>query len=85
MTALLDTHDGEHLFAAERLVVSPAAGVFVPAPDVTEGREIDEGHVLGHVAGQEVRSKFRGTVKGILAVAGERLTHRQPVAWLRTA
>lgn len=84
MPDLID-HDGEHLFAAERLVVSPAAGVFTPVEGIAEGHEIDEGHVLGHVAGHEVRSAFRGTIKGLLAVAGERLTHRQPVAWLRTA
>jgi [acyl-carrier-protein] S-malonyltransferase len=77
----VDHHDGEHLFAAERLVVSPAAGVFTPAADV----HIERGRVVGHVAGHEVRSPFRGTVKGLLAVAGERLTRSQPVAWLRTA
>jgi len=82
---LHDHHDGEHLSAPERLVVSPAAGVFTPVDDIAEGHEIEPGHVLGHVAGHEVRSAFRGTVKGLLAVAGERLTHRQPVAWLRTA
>jgi [acyl-carrier-protein] S-malonyltransferase len=81
----VDHHEGEHLFAAERLVVSPAAGVFTPVDDIAEGQHIEHGHVLGHVAGHEVRSAFRGTVKGLLAVAGERLTHRQPVAWLRTA
>jgi [acyl-carrier-protein] S-malonyltransferase len=80
-----DHHEGEHLFAPERLVVSPAAGVFTPVEGIAEGHEIEQGHVLGHVAGHEVRSAFRGTVKGLLAVAGERLTHRQPVAWLRTA
>ncbi len=78
-------HDGEHLFAAERLVVSPAAGVFTPASDVAEGQHIERGRVVGHVAGHEVRSPFHGTVKGLLAVAGERLTRSQPVAWLRTA
>jgi [acyl-carrier-protein] S-malonyltransferase len=78
-------HDGEHLFAAERLVVSPAAGVFTPAHDVAEGQHIERGRVVGHVAGHEVRSPFHGTVKGLLAVAGERLTRSQPVAWLRTA
>lgn len=81
----VDHHDGEHLFAAERLVVSPAAGVFTPADDVREGQHIERGRVVGHVAGHEVRSPFRGTVKGLLAVAGERLTRSQPVAWLRTA
>lgn len=81
----VEHHDGEHLFASERLVVSPAAGVFVPADDVSEGEHIERGRVVGHVAGHEVRSPFRGTVKGILAVTGERLTRSQPVAWLRTA
>lgn len=78
-------HEGEHLFAAERLVVSPAAGVFTPADDVAEGHHIERGRVVGHVAGHEVRSPFHGTVKGLLAVAGERLTRSQPIAWLRTA
>jgi [acyl-carrier-protein] S-malonyltransferase len=81
----VDHHEGEHLFAAERLVVSPAAGVFTPADDVAEGQHIERGRVVGHVAGHEVRSPFRGTVKGLLAVTGERLTRSQPVAWLRTA
>jgi [acyl-carrier-protein] S-malonyltransferase len=80
-----DHHDGEHLFAAERLVVSPAAGVFTPAADVLEGHHIERGRVMGHVAGHEVTSPFHGTVKGLLAVAGERLIRSQPVAWLRTA
>ena len=82
---VVEHHDGEHLFAAERMVVSPAAGVFTPADDVAEGQHIERGSVVGHVAGHEVRSPFRGTVKGLLAVAGERLTRSQPVAWLRTA
>jgi [acyl-carrier-protein] S-malonyltransferase len=78
----VDHHDGEHLFAAERLVVSPAARGGTPTP---ARQHIERGRVVGHVAGHEVRSPFRGTVKGLLAVAGERLTRSQPVAWLRTA
>ena len=66
-------------------MVSPAAGVFTPAGDVAEGQHIERGRVVGHVAGNEVRSPFHGTVKGLLAVAGERLTRSQPIAWLRTA
>lgn len=81
----VEHHDGEHLFAAERLVVSPAAGIFTPADDLREGQRIEQGRVVGHVADHEVRSPFRGTVKGLIAVAGERLTRSQPVAWLRTA
>ena len=79
----LDHHDGEHLFAAERLVVSPAAGIFEPV-EMAEGEHIERGRVMGHVAGQAIRSPFRGVVMGLLAVTGERLTRSQPVAWLRT-
>lgn len=78
-------HDGEHLFAAERLVVSHAAGIFVPADGLYEGEQIERGRVVGHVAGEAIRSPFRGLVMGLLAVTGERLTRSQPVAWLRTA
>ncbi len=81
----IEHHDGEHLFAADRLVVSPVAGVFEPASDLAEGHRIERGRVVGHVAGHEIRSPFHGIVKGLLAVAGERLTRSQPVAWLHTA
>jgi [acyl-carrier-protein] S-malonyltransferase len=76
-------HEGEHLFAAERLVVSPAAGVFSPVGDLQEGSMIDTGRVLGTVGGQEVRSPFAGVLQSYIAVAGERVTARQPIAWLR--
>ncbi len=75
--------EGEHLFATERLVVSPAAGVFTPA-GMTDGAHIGVGDVLGTVAGQEVRSPFTGVLQSYIAVDGERITARQPVAWLRT-
>jgi [acyl-carrier-protein] S-malonyltransferase len=81
----VESNAGEHLFAAERLVVSPAAGVFVPATDVAEGVHIERGRIVGHVAGHEIRSPFRGVVMGLRAVAGERLIRSQPVAWLRLA
>ena len=76
--------EGEHLFAIERLVVSPAAGVFTPIGDVTNGMLIDVGRVLGHVGDHEVRSPFAGVVQSYIAVEGERVTSRQPIAWLRT-
>jgi [acyl-carrier-protein] S-malonyltransferase len=81
----VESNAGEHLFASERLVVSPAAGVFEPADGVTEGQHIERGRVVGHVAGHPIRSPFRGVIMGVRAVAGERLTRSQPVAWLRTA
>ena len=77
-------HEGEHLFASERLVVSPGAGLFTPAIDITNGSRIEVGSVLGMVGEAEVRSPFAGIVESYIAVAGERITPRQPIAWLRT-
>ena len=77
--------EGEHLFASERIVVSPAAGVFQPDVAVRAGTQIEVGQLLGHVGEHEVRSPFAGRVESYIAVAGERITSRQPVAWLRTS
>ncbi len=76
--------DGEHLFATERLVVSPAAGIFTPLGSLSEGDPIEVGTVIGHVADQEVRSPFAGQLQSYIAVDTERVTSRQPIAWLRT-
>lgn len=76
--------EGEHLFAVERLVVSPAAGVFTPLSDIADGSTIIIGMVLGHVGETEVRSPFAGVLQSYIAVLGERITLRQPIAWLRT-
>lgn len=75
--------DGEHLFASERLVVSPAAGVFSPAANLQDGRRVLAGDVLGRVGEYEVRSRFSGWLMGLMAHHGERVTSRQPLAWLR--
>jgi [acyl-carrier-protein] S-malonyltransferase len=77
-------HEGEHLFGAERIVVSPAAGIFTPS-DVAAGHTIEPGRVMGRVGEHEVRSPFKGAIMGLLAVAGERVTPSQPIAWLRIA
>jgi len=76
--------EGEHLFAVERLVVSPSAGVFTPVGDISEGHSIDVGTILGSVGEAEVRSPFAGVLQAYIAVEGERVTPRQPIAWLRT-
>lgn len=78
------TIEGEHLFATERLVVSPAAGVFTPSGGLVDGSRIEVGHVIGHVNGQEVRSSFTGIFQAYIGLEGERVTVRQPMAWLRT-
>ena len=75
--------EGEHLFAVERLVVSPAAGIFTPEP-ISSGDVIDVGTVIGRVGEHEVRSPFRGVLQSFIAVDTERVTSRQPIAWLRT-
>jgi [acyl-carrier-protein] S-malonyltransferase len=75
--------EGEHLFAVERLVVSPAAGIFTPIA-IDSGALIDVGTVLGHVGEHEVRSPFRGVLQSFIAVDTERVTPRQPIAWLRS-
>lgn len=76
-------HEGEHLFATERLVVSPAAGVFTPDAGIEVGQAIQRGAILGTIGAVEVRSAFAGDVQGFLALPGERVTARQPIAWLR--
>jgi [acyl-carrier-protein] S-malonyltransferase len=81
---LVSQHEGEHLFASERLVVSPAAGLFTPVGGIADGGRIEVGAVLGHVGDAEVRSPFAGLLQSYIAVEGERVTLRQPIAWLRT-
>jgi len=76
--------EGEHLFASERLVVSPGAGVFEPTGELADGASIRVGSVLGHIGETEVRSPFAGVLQSYIAVSGERVTLRQPIAWLRT-
>jgi len=76
--------EGEHLFASERLVVSPAAGIFRPSPQIADGSVIEVGSVIGHVGEHEVRSPFAGVLQSYIALDTERVTARQPIAWLRT-
>ena len=79
---------GETIEVPERIIVSPARP---PRrwPMVTAD-VVDEGDIIGHVsvAGQEpvpVRSPFRGQLVEIVAWHGERVLHRQRIAWLRVA
>ena len=76
--------EGEALFATERLVVSPAAGVFQPTEDDFLGTGVLAGQLLGHVGDTEVHTPWAGVIMGFLAVDGERVTASQPIAWLRT-
>ena len=79
-----DVQEGEHLFVVERLVVSPAAGVFAKQATIVDGARIDVGTLRGHIGEVEVRSPFAGILQSFIAHEGERLAMREPVAWLRT-
>jgi len=76
--------EGEHLFAVERLIVSPAAGIFTPRSDVRPGDRIEVGQSIGTVGDTDVVSAFAGVIQAFIALEGERTTNRQPIAWLRT-
>jgi [acyl-carrier-protein] S-malonyltransferase len=77
--------EGEHLFVTERIIVSPGAGEFTPIAGLEPGVVIAAGEVVGNVGHLEVRSPFGGQLMGFLAVATERVTSSEPIAWLRTA
>lgn len=77
--------EGELLYAVERLVVSPTTGVFQPGDRLETEAPIQRGEVIGTVGTTEVKSAFAGSLQGLLALAGERVTTSQPLAWLRTS
>src|SRR3954468_45910 len=73
---------GERLFMSERMIVSPAAGVFTPSVEWATRREgrIEVGGLIGTIGEVEVRSLFDGHVMALIAVDGERVTASQPIA-----
>lgn len=78
---------GETLDMPERVIVSPAAGVY---EHLSRAATVVPGDVIGHVTaqGQEpvpVRSPFAGRLVEIVAWQGERVSARQRIAWLRVA
>jgi [acyl-carrier-protein] S-malonyltransferase len=78
-------HQGEQLYVSERVVISPSAGVFEPAPDgPAPGQRIEVGTVLGTVGRDEVLAPFAGRLEGCLAHPGERVQAGQPIVWLHT-
>ncbi len=77
---------GETIDAPERVIVSPAVGVYEP---IRRSDLVEAGDSIGHVAmaGQatvSVRSPFRGQLM-VVAWPGERVDHPQRSAWLRAA
>jgi biotin carboxyl carrier protein len=90
MSTTATTLAGERLGVPERLVLSPAQGVFRPLPPetfTTEGEIVVEGQTIGLVDASgrwvPVESRFSGFLMGLLAHPGERVRAGQPVAWLR--
>lgn len=82
---------GEFLSIVERVVVAPSVGVFracASADATNPGDVLATGQLLGFVDAlgdrAEVRSPFAGYFMGMLALDGERVRTRQPIAWLRT-
>ena len=79
--------EGEHLDTPERIIVSPAAGVFAAGElvggPITVGTTI--GFVLAGGSSVPVLSPFDGQLVAIDAIDGERLTQYQRIAWLRAA
>lgn len=80
----LMTDDGEHLYATERLVVSPRGGVFNQLKDLAVGSEVSIGETIGVVSDEAVKSPFAGTIMGYLAETDERIDMNQPLVWLQT-
>jgi biotin carboxyl carrier protein len=70
------------------MIVAPSVGIFRSIV-LDEGTLLELGDEIGFVEGpgasSPVRSPFRGTLMGMLALEGERLREGQPVAWLRVA
>lgn len=96
LQAAADARSGERFHISERLVLSPAAGLFEPEDLVSAfgpGKPganrapipIPVGALIGRVGSVEVRSPFEGSLEGVLVLKGERVTVGQPVAWLRVA
>jgi hypothetical protein len=85
--ALLTSDDGETIDVIERVIVSPASGVYEP---LDRDQDVAAGDVIGHVAvaGDDrvpVRSPFTGRLIEVVAWHGERVLPRQRIAWLRVA
>ncbi|MEZ5273643.1 MAG: hypothetical protein R2694_15300 [Ilumatobacteraceae bacterium] len=76
---------GEHLFASSAWWSARPPACSPRSAGSPKSTVIDVGTVLGHVGDTEVRSPFAGIVQDYIAVEGERVTLRQPIAWLRTA
>ncbi|MGH2821117.1 MAG: biotin/lipoyl-containing protein [Actinomycetota bacterium] len=77
---------------AERVVVAPCSGRFIPLPPETftcEGEWVEPGQVVAEVRNGsgniEVRSPFRGWVMGMLALSGQPVREGEALFWIRSS
>lgn len=83
--------EGERILIPERMIVSPADGIFKTISNNGDqiGQMIQVDEVIGYVetVGQSipVTSPFHGILHGLIAHSGERLRKHEPVAWLRVS
>lgn len=81
--------EGERILIPERMIVSPADGIFKSATNNGDaiGMDVKIDDVIGWIesVGQsvEIKSPFDGVIHGLIAHSGERLRKHEPVAWLR--
>ena len=81
--------EGERILIPERMIVSPADGVFRMVDNNGDmvGKNIEVNDVIGYVEtvgkSVEILSPFTDTLRGLIAHDGERLRQHEPVAWLR--
>ncbi len=89
LSRLGSIHHGEFVSIPERMIVTPANGVFRQTALAYTGVYVGAGDEIGVLEspGKRVRvlSPFSGTLMGVLADEGERLREGEPVAWLRVA
>ena len=79
-------HEGEHLFATERLVVSPAAGVFAPAADVADGAaRSTPGPCSATSAATRCARRSPECSRAARRAPASASPPASPIAWLRTA
>ena len=87
-TAAVTVPAGETLSVLERVIVSPATGVFcrLDGHRQLRGAVINRGDVIGTLQSLRVstpiRSPFAGLLEGLLVSEGQRVRQGQPVAWM---
>jgi biotin carboxyl carrier protein len=90
MTAQPETFAGAEVTAiAERVVVAPRAGRFVPLPPevfTAEGEWVEPGQVLARITqgdkSFDVDSPFRGWMMGMLALPGQPVRSGEALFWI---